>query len=80
MGSIYTTAKDTSTNQDLYKVGSLRNLFDDTMKSIPQYYKELVNASSLLPRLLKGRTYPSSRHRMATRKSTHRGSLARALE
>ena len=43
MGSIYTTAKDTSTNKDLYKVGSLRNLFDDTMKTVPQYYKELVN-------------------------------------
>ncbi len=42
MGSIYTTQKDQSTNKDLYKVGSLRNLFDDTMKTIPQYYPELV--------------------------------------
>ena len=41
--AIYTTAADTSTNKDLYKVGSLRKLFDDTLKAIPQYYKVLYN-------------------------------------
>ena len=44
--AIYTSAADTSTNKDLYKVGSLRKLFDDTLKAVPMYYKELVNETS----------------------------------
>lgn len=39
----WTSAQDTSTNKDLFKVGSLKEIFDNTSKSIPQYYKELVN-------------------------------------
>ena len=41
--AIYNTRYDDSTNKDLYKVGSLRNLFDDTLKKVPMYYKPLVN-------------------------------------
>ncbi len=39
----YTSAQDTSTNKDLFKVGTLRNIFDTTMKKEPQFSEELYN-------------------------------------
>lgn len=38
-----TTRIDTSTNKDLLKTGTLREIFDNTLKEVPQYYKQMVN-------------------------------------
>lgn len=43
MGTIISTGFDTSTNKDLYKKGSLRQIFDSTLYEPEVFYKELVN-------------------------------------
>jgi hypothetical protein len=41
-----TTRIDTSTNKDLMKTGTLRDIFDNTLKEVPMYYKQWTNDKS----------------------------------